>query len=93
VRHSGIAAARTAILVLLCLLLAFGAAAASIADSLDGDDDFSPTGAEIPVLLIQTRCSPPPPSETVHTLVPEREARLPHAPVPPPTSRRAPPVR
>jgi hypothetical protein len=90
-RSSGVAL-RTATLVLLCLLVAFGAAAASIVDSLDGDDDFSP-GGEIPALLIHTRCSPPPPAEMARALPPERGARISHAPIPPPTSLRAPPAR
>ena len=94
-RDSGIAALRTATLVLLCLLLALGAAAASIADAFDGDEDFAldVAGGEPPVLPVRPTSSLPPPSETARLNAPDPVARPPHAPVPQPTSLRAPPSR
>ena len=91
-KRSRIADFRLATLVVLCLLVAFGAAAAAIVDSLDGDDDGSPAGAELPVLPVRPRCSPPPPSETGRIHAPEHDPGGPHAHTHAPLSLRAPPT-
>jgi hypothetical protein len=82
---------RHSLLLFLCLLLAFGAAVASIADSLDGDDG-SPPGGELPILLLDKDCPLPTPSEAARILANDRDARPPRGPVLAPTSLRAPPA-
>jgi hypothetical protein len=81
------------VLVLLCLLLGFSAAAASIADALDGNDELviGVAGGEPPVLPLRLNSSLPPPSAMERIHAPDAAARAAHASVPSPACLRAPP--
>jgi len=81
---------RRLLLLFLCLLLAF-AAAVSVVDSIDGDNDGVPDDAfsVLPLAL----CALPPPTESATLHAPVPHAAAPRPPAIPRHSLRAPPGR
>jgi hypothetical protein len=81
---------RRAVLLFLCVLLAFGAAVALVADSLDGDDGFVP-GCEVSALLVDATGLLRPPATKMRIHAPLSGMRAPHVGTRTSSSLRAPP--